>query len=162
MRHLVRLALLAVIGLAAILAQAVPTASGGVVSSATGSGHITSAGQNRTFAFSAIERADSTVRGHAQVNSRALNAVVFLKIDCLRVVGNFAHMSGVITRSSNPSEAPVGEMRRFVVMDNGEGSNGGPDLISTIPANPGGETCENSTLLANRSVERGNVQVRAD
>lgn len=132
------------------------------MSSATGSGHITSAGQNRTFAFSAIERPDGTVGGHAQVNSRALNAVVFLKIDCLRVVGNVAHMSGIITRSSNPREAPVGEMRRFVVMDNGEGSNADPDLISTVPANRGSETCANSTLLPNRPVERGNVQVRAD
>lgn len=69
-------------------------------------------------------------------------------------------MSGIITRSSNPSEAPVGETRRFVMMDNGEGSNGDPDLISTIPANPGGETCEDSTLVPTRPVERGNVQVR--
>ncbi|HEV2059583.1 MAG TPA: hypothetical protein VGR11_09505 [Solirubrobacteraceae bacterium] len=69
-------------------------------------------------------------------------------------------MSGTITRSSNPAEAPLGEMRRFVVMDNGEGSDSPRDQISTIPLNPSGETCENSTLLPNRPVERGNVQVR--
>jgi hypothetical protein len=51
-------------------------------------------------------------------------------------------------------------MRRFVVMDNGEGSSSPPDQISTIPVNPAGETCENSTLVANRPVEQGNVQVR--
>jgi hypothetical protein len=130
------------------------------MSSATGSGHITSGGQNRTFAFAATEHADGTVTGMAQVNSRALNAVVHLEIDCLRVLGNVAHMSGIITRSSNPVEAPVGEMRRFVVMDNGEGSNSAPNLISTIPVNPDGETCEDSTLVPNRPVERGNVQVR--
>lgn len=150
----------AVTALAAILAQAVSAAPGGVVSSATGSGHITSGGESRTFAFSARERADGTVKGQAQVVSRALDVVVHMEIDCLRVMGNVAHMSGTITRSSNPTEAPLGEMRRFVVMDNGEGSDRPPDQISTIPPNPSGETCENSTLLPNRPVERGNVQVR--
>ena len=76
--------------------------------------------------------------------------VVDLQIDCLRVVGNVAHMSGITTRSINPVEAPVGEIRRFVVVDNGEGSNSSPDLISTIPVNPARETCENSTLVATR------------
>jgi hypothetical protein len=159
MRSFIGLASL-VAALVAMLAQAGAAAPAGVVRAATGSGHITSGGETRTFAFTATEWADGTVTGQAQVISRALDTIAHLEIDCLRVVGNVAHMSGVITRSSNPVEAPVGEMRRFVVMDNGEGSNGAPDLISTIPVNPGGETCENSTLVPNRPVEEGNVQVR--
>ena len=151
---------LCIAALGAILAQTVTAAPGGVVHSATGSGHITSGGQNRTFAFTAREHADGTVKGQAQVISRALDAVVHMEIDCLRVVGNVAHMSGSITRSSNPAEAPLGDRRRFVVRDNGEGADSPPDEISTIPANPAGETCENSTLVPNRPVERGNVQVR--
>lgn len=150
----------AVTALAAMLAQAVTAAPSGVVSSATGSGHITSGGENRTFAFSAQERADGAVKGQAQVISRALDTVVHMEIDCLRVLGNVAHMSGIITRSSNPAEAEVGEMRRLVVMDNGEGADSPPDQISTIPRNPSGETCENSSLAPDRPVERGNVQVR--
>ena len=150
----------AVTAMAALLAQAVAAAPSGVVSSATGSGHITSGGENRTFAFSAQERANGAVNGQAQVISRALDTVVHMEIDCLRVLGNVAHVSGIITRSSNPAEAAVGEMRRFVVMDNGEGSESPPDRISTIPRNPGGETCENSSLVPDRAVERGNVQVR--
>ena len=58
-----------------------------------------------------------------------------------------------------PGEAPVGDRRRFVVRDNGEGG-ATPDEISTIPRTPTGETCENSTLVPTRLVERGNVQVR--
>jgi hypothetical protein len=160
MRNLGRLTLPAVVGLAAVLAQSAPAASGGVVSSANGSGHITRGGENRTFAFAATKHADGTVTGQAEVISRSLDTVVHFEIDCLRVVGNVAHMSGITTRSNNEAEAPVGEMRRFVVMDNGEGSDGVPDLISTIPVNPTGETCENSTLVPNAPVERGNVQVR--
>jgi hypothetical protein len=130
------------------------------VSSASGSGHVTRGGQERTFAFTATKDADGTVTGQAQVISRSLDTVVHFEIDCLRVVGNVAHMSGIATRSSNPVEAPVGEMRRFVVMDNGEGSDSAPDRISTIPVNPAGETCESSTLVPAIPVERGNVQVR--
>ena len=160
MRYIARLTLLAVVGLAAILAQAVPAASGGVGSSANGSGHVTRGGQERTFAFAATKDADGTVTGQAQVISRSLDTVVHFEIDCLRVVGNVAHMSGITTRSNNEAEAPVGEMRRFVVMDNGEETDSAPDLISTIPVNPAGETCENSTLVPTIPVERGNVQVR--
>ena len=160
MKSLVGAALLATAALTAAAVPTVTAAPSAVVNSGTGSGHITSGGQTRTFAFTARKHSDGTAAGQAQVNSRALDIVVHMEIDCLRVVGNVAHMSGIITRSSNPAEAQVGEMRRFVVMDNGEGSNSPSDQISTIPANPGGETCENSTLVANGPVEKGNVQVR--
>jgi hypothetical protein len=79
------------------------------------------------------------------------------------VVGNQAHMSGVITYTSNPAEAFVGERNRLVVEDNGEGSAALADMVSGIPANPGNtntETCETNTLVPNRVVEHGDVQVR--
>lgn len=158
-RYRVRLAMLA-LSAAAVLSYVVPAAAGGVISSASGSGHITSGDQNRTFAFTARQHADGTVKGQAQVISRALETIAHMEIDCLRVVGNVAHMSGVVTHSSRPEEAQVGEMRRFVVEDNGEGSKGAPDLISTIPVNPTGETCQDSSLSPTRPVERGNVKVR--
>jgi hypothetical protein len=160
MKSLIGPTLLATVVLTAILVPTLTAAPSGVVNTATGSGHITSGGENRTFAFTARKYADGTATGQVQVNSRALNTVAHLEIDCLRVVGNVAHMSGIVTRTSNPTEAPLGDMRRFVVMDNGEGSNSPPDRISTIPVNPAGQTCENSTLVPDRPVERGNVQVR--
>lgn len=130
-----------------------------VVHTATGAGHVTTAGELRTFSFSARLFEDGSATGQVQVNSRSLDTVVHMRIDCLSVHGNAAHMSGVVTRSSNPAEAPLGDRRRLVVRDNGEG-DAGPDEISTIPRNPSGETCNNSTLVPTRLVERGNVQVR--
>lgn len=160
MRRRGRVTLVAVIGLVAAVGQASPASSGNAPNSATGSGHITVNGEVRTFAFSATEHRDGTVSGQAQVISRSLDTIVHFEIDCLRLVGNVAHMSGITSRSNNPTEAPEGQLRRFVVQDNGERAGSPPDLISTIPANPSGETCENSTLVPNRPVEDGNVQVR--
>jgi hypothetical protein len=65
MRTLARLTLLAVVGVAAILVQAGPAASDGVVASANGSGQFASGGQSRTFAFAATKHADDSVRGRA-------------------------------------------------------------------------------------------------
>jgi hypothetical protein len=143
-----------------------PTAAGesnAVVASATGSGHMVRNGFYRTFSFSARKYADGTSKGQLQLRSPEFDVVVHLAIDCLRVVGNRAHMSGVITRTSDTNEAFVGEHNRLVVEDNGEGPAAPPDMVSGIPANPGNtnpETCETNTLVPNRIVENGNVQVR--
>jgi len=156
------------LGLAALALTVIgaPTAAGesnAVVASATGSGHMVRNGFYRTFSFSARKYADGTSTGQLQLRSPEFNVVVHLAIDCLRVVGNRAHMSGVITHTSNTDEAFVGEHNRLVVEDNGEGPSPPPDMVSGIPANPGNtnpETCETNTLVPNRIVENGNVQVR--
>jgi hypothetical protein len=146
------------------VAQA-PAASHAVVASATGSGHMVRPdGTFRSFSFSARKYADGTSEGELQLNSRSFDVVVHIKIDCLRVVGNVAHMSGRITRVSNPDEGEVGELNRVEVRDNGEGPNAPPDQVSTIPANPGDAdptTCvDPPTNTTIRTVQRGNVQVR--
>jgi hypothetical protein len=134
-----------------------PAASNPVVASATGSGHI----GVRTFSFTARKYADGTSKGQLQLNNRALDVVVHIEIDCLRVVGNTAHMSGRVTRVSNPDEGAVGDLNRLVVQDNGTGAKSPPDMISGIPAtNPNNETCETNTLQPTRVVERGNLTVR--
>jgi hypothetical protein len=151
---------------AAISVPATFAAPSGVVASATGSGHMIRNDFNRTFSFTARKYADGTVKGQLQLNSREFNVHIHMRIDCLRVVGNVAHMSGIITRTSNPDEAFVGELNRLVVQDNGEGKNSPPDMISGIPANPGNAdtaTCEtNPNRVPDRIVERGNIQVRGD
>ena len=150
----------------ALTAIGVPTAFGesnAVVASAAGSGHMVRNGFYRTFSFSARKYADGTSTGQLQLRSPEFDVVVHLAIDCLRVVGDRAHMSGVITYTSNTDEAFVGEHNRLVVEDNGEGLAAPPDMVSGIPANPGNtnpETCETNTLVPNRIVENGNVQVR--
>lgn len=143
-----------------------PAASRVVVASATGSGHMVRPdGTFRSFSFSARKYADGTSKGELQLNSRSFDVVVHIKIDCLRVVGNVAHMSGRITRVSNPDEGEVGELNRVEVRDNGEGGNAPPDQVSTIPANPGDadpSTCVDPPTNATiRIVQRGNVQVRS-
>jgi hypothetical protein len=148
----------------AVVADA-PAASQSVVASATGSGHMVRPdGTFRSFSFSARRYADGTSDGQLQLNSRSFDVVVHIRIDCLRVVGNVAHMSGRITRINNPEEGEVGELNRVEVRDNGEGADAPPDQVSTIPANPGDAdptTCVDPPTNATiRTVQRGNVQVR--
>jgi hypothetical protein len=154
--------MLALVG--AAVAEA-PAASQAVVASATGSGHMVRPdGTFRSFSFSARRYADGTSTGQLQLNSRSFDVVVHIKVDCLRVVGNVAHLSGRITRISNPDEGEVGELNRVEVRDNGEGANAPPDQVSTIPANPDDSdptTClDPPTNPTIRTVQRGNVQVR--
>ncbi|HLE99121.1 MAG TPA: hypothetical protein VI503_00250 [Gaiellaceae bacterium] len=163
-RLLARLASLALsaVLLSTVLATGASGSSNAVVASATGSGHMTRNGFNRTFSFQAQKFADGTTRGQLELLSREFDVVIHLAVDCLRVVGNRAHLSGLITFTSNTDEAFVGELNRLVVEDNGEGRAAPPDMVSGIPANPGNanpETCETNTLTPNRVVERGNVQV---
>jgi hypothetical protein len=153
-----------VVSLVAIGVAQTPAASNVVVASATGSGHMVRPdGTLRSFSFSARSYADGTSSGELQLNSRSFDVVVHIKIDCLRVVGNVAHMSGRITRVSNPDEGEVGELNRVEVRDNGEGAAAAPDQVSTIPANPGDAdptTCVDPPTNATiRDVHRGNVQV---
>jgi hypothetical protein len=158
----------AVATLAIVVGAAVadaPAASQSVVASATGSGHMVRPdGTFRSFSFSARRYADGTSDGQLQLNSRSFDVVVHIRIDCLRVVGNVAHMSGRITRINNPEEGDVGELNRVEVRDNGEGNDAPPDQVSTIPANPGDAdptTCVDPPTNATiRTVQRGNVQVR--
>ena len=99
----------------AFLAPAAPGGSNEVVASATGSGHMVRNGFYRTFSFTAQKHVDGTSQGQLQLRSPEFGVVVHLAIDCLRVVGNRAHMSGVITYTSNTDEAFVGERVRTVL-----------------------------------------------
>lgn len=165
-RRVAGLMLLAALPAAGLLAQSAPAAPNPVVAWATGSGHMVRPdGTFRSFSFTATERADGSVKGQAQLNSRSFDVRVHFDIDCLRVDGNTAYMSGRITHVDNPAEGFVGELNRWAVQDNGEGSKAQPDLVSSIPANPGNadpKTCadDNSDRPLNRIVQRGNVQIR--
>ena len=166
-KYLVRLSILSVIACAALVAQSAPAApTPPVVASATGSGHMVRPdGTFRSFSFSARRYADGRVNGELQLNSRGFDVFVHIRIDCLRVVGNKAYMSGRVSHSSNPDEGFVGELNRWAVQDNGEGPKAPPDMISGIPENENNadpKTCndDNSDRPTNRVVQRGNLQVR--
>jgi hypothetical protein len=165
--NVVRLMLLGALPLAGLLAQSAPAAPNPVVGSATGSGHMVRPdGTFRSFSFSARKHADGTVKGQLQLNSRGFDVFVHIRIDCLRIDGNTAYMSGLITHTSNPAEGELGELNRVIVRDNGEG-RGVIDQVSRIPVNPGSvdrRTCvdPNEDLFPLRDVQRGNVQVSGD
>jgi hypothetical protein len=106
---------LALLALAAVAAQTAPAAPNPVVKSATDAGHMVRPdGTFRSFSFSARKYADGSVNGQLQLNRRGFDVFVHIRIDCLRVVGNTAHMSGHITHTSNPAEGELGELNRAI------------------------------------------------
>ncbi len=166
---------------AAMVAPSAPGAANPVVHSATGAGHqddvdaATGEVFNRTFSFSAVQYADGTAEGNAQIASRKFQLddrelVIHMRIDCLHVLpdGKTAQLSGVVTRTSYPfPDAPVGEVHRFTVQDNGE-PGAGVDKFSGVPPNPLARDCDDADfgqpeparVAPTRTVNRGNIQVR--
>jgi hypothetical protein len=165
-RVLVLSALSVSLGFGALLSAPGAAGNNGVLASATGSGHISTLGGNRTFAFSATDHGDA-VHGRLEINfhpgetSPIPHIIVNAPIDCLRVIGNVAIMSGVTNHTNFP---PFENVRGIIaVQDNGEGSSAPPDLISgaiIVPATSPLD-CNTVTPLANLPVEHGNVQVRS-
>ena len=156
MKRAMFFAAVAAIAAATILSAA----SAGALDSATGSGHSLSAGELRSFSFSANRLPDGTVQGEAQVNARSLDAFAHIAIDCLQITGNVAHMSGTIVHTSDPAVFLPNEYVHFAVQDNGEGAAAPPDLISGIPAGQPFRCDASAPPALTRTVVRGNVQVR--
>ena len=181
MKKYLAAAALAALVLVAVVVPTAPGAENPVIHSATGSGHqddvdvATGEVFNRTFSFSAVQYADGTASGNAQIASRKFqldnrDLVIHMRIDCLNVLpdGKTAQLSGVITRTSYPfAEAPVGEVHRFTVQDNGE-PGAGLDKFSGVPPNPLARDCDDADfgqpepvrVAPMRTVNRGNIQVR--
>jgi hypothetical protein len=152
----------------------VPTARGdiaaaSVVNSASGGAQLElPSGDLRTFAFSAVLFSDGAATGQAEIHNRFTNGDVHIAIDCLRVVGNEATASGIVTHS-NSLILPLGITAIFAVVDNGEGANTPPDLFTQVaplpyPLLPGVTSCDDAPspipLIFHAPVEFGNVQVR--
>jgi hypothetical protein len=181
MKKCLTIAALAALVLVAVLVPSAPSAPTPVIHSATGSGHqddidaATGEVFNRTFSFSAVQYADGTASGNAQIASRKfqlgnVDLVIHMRIDCLHILpdGKTAQLSGVVTRTSYPfPDAPVGEIHRFSVQDNGE-PGVGVDKFSGVPPNPLARECDDADfgqpepgrVAPTRTVNRGNIQVR--
>lgn len=160
MKKLLTFPALAALVLMAVFVAPAPGAPNPVVNSATGSGHRISGGEFRSFSFSATKRADGTTKGQAQVNPRSLDAFAHIAIDCLAVDGNVAHMSGVVTHTSDPTVFVPNEQVHFAVEDNGEGVGDPPDRVTGIPENEP-LTCNDALpSAAFNPIIRGNVHVR--
>ena len=181
MKKFLMMSALGAMVLAAILTPSALGDANPVVHSATGSGHqddvnaATGEVFNRTFSFSAVQYADGTAAGNAQIASRKFqldnrDLVIHMRIDCLHILpdGKTAQLSGVVTRTSYPDlEVPVGEVHRFSVQDNGE-PGAGVDKFSGVPPNPLNRDCDDADfgqpepgrVAPTRTVNRGNIQVR--
>jgi hypothetical protein len=129
-----------------------------VIASASGGGNIDLFGTIRVFSFTAEEHADGTVSGEFEIRYRPFGAVIHGETTCLRVVGNTAVTTGVVTYSSFPPVQP-GFLGTTTVVDNG-GAGAPPDLISwpTTPAVTPFD-CEFETPPADQTVEFGSIQV---
>jgi len=151
---------MATIGLST-LALPVRGLGGGIVASAAGSGHTIVAGELRTFSFEARLGADG-VTGTAEVDNRAIDEKFQLRVDCLKVVGTVAIVSGEISRHTDVHA--VGLTGIFAVHDAGEGLAPPPDEVTQVFLfRPGVLTCSDlepvdaAPFLV--ALDAGNIQV---
>ena len=168
MKLAITAAVVAVAGAPLFGAGAAVAEPGPVVASATGAGqvHVGPGGEFlRTFSVSAREYADGTDKGQAEVQNRlGPFGPIHIEIDCLKVVGNTAYMSGFVKNITDPTLGiPEGSKTYFAVQDNGEGAESPPDLLSFVffTGEQTGPTCEEILDTAFVfAVEDGNIQVR--
>src|SRR4051794_149257 len=84
--------------------------------------------------FNAVKSKDGKVTGYLVYSLRAANQTVWMQLDCMRVDGNRATLSGVITKTLgvDPNSGFVGSRASFSVQDNGEGISANPDYFSDV------------------------------
>ena len=135
----------------------------GVIHSATGSGRIQFATNQESISFSAVQHANGTVTGNAEVHDISADVTVGIDVNCLNVIGNVATISGIVTRSSDPSRVPVGDEGIFQVVDNGQGNGQTPpdfmSLANFFEVGVGSD-CNAPGEFDLSPVENGNIQVR--
>ncbi|MCK0179306.1 hypothetical protein MWU50_08400 [Flavobacteriaceae bacterium S0862] len=83
----------------------------------------------RHFSFNAITKKDGSVKGNGVLTYTGGELKIKFNIDCIRVVGNTAYITGKITSHSGIPEN-AGRDCLFVAIDNGEGTNADPDILS--------------------------------
>ena len=135
-----------------------------VVASATGSGHFHVSGDLRTFTFNANTDSSGVTTGQTQGFTRNAGVKWHGTLNCLNVVGNVATMSGVVTDITPGLGDPflVGNFIVFQVIDDGQGQNAPPDLISLtffFPAGSPNPGCTGFGIFATIPIELGNVTV---
>jgi hypothetical protein len=139
----------------------VATASSNGNPSATGGGTTLEGGESSRFTFNAIGKKDGSATGHLEYQVRVQDAAFHMSIDCLRVVGNQASLSGTVTHVTGavPSYVFVGQKGVFKVEDNGEGAGAAPDQISDVFLYSNA-TCTNTGFIVLYLPIDGNIQVR--
>jgi len=130
----------------------------------TGSGHIEAGAGLRNFSFHAQQLPDGSVEGSYRILRTDLSTEFAVDVTCLSVVGNQAWVAGIISESDSPGVL-LGTVSYFYAIDNGEGSNAQPDIVSLARVNDrAGEDIlfctTHPTVLPPRVVQFGDVQIR--
>jgi hypothetical protein len=136
-----------------------PAAAPAAGPSASGSATILFGATVEKLVFHAEQRGDVTT-GHAFFNDKTAGVRGHVDINCLLVVGNVASLSGIITKSNDPTI--VGFEALFQVQDNGEGHNSPPDLSSTVMLHEVGvgPNCLLPGEIDMVPITHGNIEVR--
>ena len=133
-----------------------------VAASASGAAHRESEGLPVLLNFSAAQHADGRVTGSYYYRAVSTGTWISVDVTCLTVVENRAWVAGIITDSS--IGRLVGTVSYFYTRDNGEGVDATDEVSLVRAGDPVGEDglfcTELPTVLANREVLHGNVEVR--
>ncbi len=157
-----RMRLLAGIMLILLLAVNLTPAAAKGNPKATGGGTTVEGGEKSTFVFNAVQHKDGSVTGKLVYHFRSAGFSFRMNINCLKVTGNQAVLSGTVTQVTGPAYSYifVGQKGVFRVTDNGQGKNASPDLISDVMLF-GGATCTTAAPPVPYLPISGNVQVSA-
>lgn len=151
------LGVFAAVALGALVLLGVAFADSGP--SANGHANLLIAGEKQTFSFDVRTMPDGTDQGTFQVKSRGQDITAHGVLDCLRVDGNTAHVSGVITKSKEPVFGGA-TFVLFTVVDSGEGANAPPDTWSDVLVFSASVSCDLFSGAPVFPVEEGNFQVK--
>ena len=155
-RRLLGVCAAAVLGAPLVVGAAIAANSG---PSANGHANLEIGGGTQTFSFHARTMSDGTDVGTFEVKSRGQDILAHGVLDCLRIVGNTAHMSGVVTNTKEPIFGGATYVL-FTVVDNGEGANAAPDAWSDLFVLFTPFSCDTFSLTPGNPVEQGNIQVK--
>ena len=127
--------------------------------SASGQGSLTLPGeQQRRFSFHANTMPGNSIKGSGVLTYTGGVLKIHFDIDCLKVSGNTATMSGTVTKLDGTGGFAPGTKVWFKVVDNGEGSNDNPDQMSLLFGVGGG--CNVAYSVNINPIEGGNIQVK--
>lgn len=134
-RNMIRWTSILAVAVLLVLAYSPPAAAEGNPR-ATGGGTTLEGDEKTTFVFNAVlhKGKGGSVNGHLVYHFRAADISIEMTLDCLRIVGSYAAMSGTVTKVTGPAPAFifVGQKAVFGVLDNGEGADAPSDSISDL------------------------------
>ena len=131
--------------------------------SARGSGHLVDdrpadPAQHALRTFSFVAHSNG---GQFQIKNRSFDAKLHGSVECVTVVGNQAWFAGTVTQSDF-DPIPVGSIRAFTVVDNGEGQGDPPDQIANsvrLNVISAQDWCNITPVRLLFDIEQGNIQV---